>query len=614
VSEAEPVGTGQRATAVVSWSHASNAGTGAAPGTAVRDSADKAWERQVYDLVTTLRAKGGIDVTVDLASESDPSDWTRLGPTLIRERDVTLVVVNAAWRRAWEGGGPADVGAGAAAEADELHGLFNRDQEAFQRKVKLVVLPGVGQADLPPGLDRLPRYTVATFDATGIKPLVRALTGQPRLPLVELGPVPVLPPETAEVIDRDVPKDPAARSEPGTPPETLKTASPSSAEPVTRAAPLAAEIAFLESALGQLPAPGITDGPHLPWYREWERMLGQLQRLRSESEVAPDHDRAPSPGGAANRSEIDQRLSGLLDSMSGLVRTNRCWLTLAAVPGGIVEDRQAYRDGASNARARRITQVEDWKTRTFPLVAVETHGAVRAAKRVIFPGEPQPGISSAYRSTLRRVELHDDGSGVAGVDVADAPRLVPDTSIVAFPGSPGESVVDSEAYLPVRRVRLEMGVLTLLELLVDYIRCTGGDPLGPVSVLARLELPDRLEVKRTHNLKSRGVRFIDEHRDLTGRSGGVESPVGSRELGPGEDWPVAGPLSRRLVVLLDPPHLVRAAQLLAAELLEYASVEQTVLLQSDGSIDPAAGSTTHDQQVIRRHADLVGLSIAGSAP
>jgi len=60
----------------------------------------------------------------------------------------------------------------------------------------------------------------------------------------------------------------------------------------------------------------------------------------------------------------------------------------------------------------------------------------------------------------------------------------------------------------------------------------------------------------------------------------------------------------------DPAQLVRAAQLLAVGLLEYVGVEGTVLLQSDGSVDPAAGSTSHDQQIIRRHADLVGLSIA----
>lgn len=91
-----------------------------------------------------------------------------------------------------------------------------------------------------------------------------------------------------------------------------------------------------------------------------------------------------------------------------------------------------------------------------------------------------------------------------------------------------------------------------------------------------------------------------------------EPPAGSRELARDEDWPTAGPLSRRLVMLLDPPPLIRAAHLLAGGLLEYASVEQTVLLQSDGSVDPAAGSTGHDRQVIRHHADLVGLPVAGA--
>ncbi len=584
-------------TVFLSWAHRANPGVG-----------DEEWKRQILRFAAALRASG-IDAEVDLYHVHDADiEWSQWGPRMIAERGITVVAVNAAWRERFEGTNDPTQGAGAAAEGAELRGRFDDDQAAFRTRLALVVLPGAEDGDVPGRLKGIPRYTFADSDSPEFTDLLRRLTGRPQYLPPPLGELPLLPPGTLDAFERRPLSGPDNLDLVSGLTKSRSTSAAATSVPQVDAEESAkVDIAVLESALRQFPDFGNRDGPQLPWYPEWRRMQAQLQRLLNE----PAHQRSPLPSAdrAAERSAIDQRLGGLLDSIAGgLVRTNRCWLTLAIVPGGIVQDHESWRDDNPGARVRRVTQVEDWENRTSPMVAIETYGAVRGAKRVIFPGESQQGVSSTHRSSIRRVELYDDGSGIAAGNVAEYPRLVPGTGVVAFPGYPGEVILGAEAYLPVRRVRLEMWLLTMLDLLVDHVRAAGADPLGPVWALARLELPNHLEVELTHGLKGRGVRFLDEHSDSEGNSAGEELPVGSRELALDEDWPTAGPLSRRLVILLDRPHLVRAARLLAAGLLEYASVEQTVLMQSDGFLNPSAGSTDHEQQVIRRHADSQGLS------
>jgi hypothetical protein len=164
----------------VSWSHASDAGSALADA-AARQAANDTWRDQVYRFVVALRGFG-IDAEVDLGHLSDADvDWTRFGPTLVRERRV-VGIVNAAWRRAWEESGDGRSGRGAAAEVDVLRSLFNRDRNAFQGKLLLVVLPGGSNADVPLGLDRVPYVRVPAFDLDGMAELLRILTGQPEYP------------------------------------------------------------------------------------------------------------------------------------------------------------------------------------------------------------------------------------------------------------------------------------------------------------------------------------------------------------------------------------------------------------------------------------------------
>src|SRR5690606_22948188 len=84
-------------------------------------------------------------------------------------------------------------GAGAAAEADMLKGMFQRDQAEFQRRTQVVVLPGRTNSEIPPDLSRLVRHEVDPSDVDTVLPLIRSLTGQPRYPVPPLGTVPALP-------------------------------------------------------------------------------------------------------------------------------------------------------------------------------------------------------------------------------------------------------------------------------------------------------------------------------------------------------------------------------------------------------------------------------------
>ncbi len=584
-------------TVFLSWAHRANPGVG-----------DEAWKEQILRFAAALRASG-IDTEVDLYHMHDADiEWSQWGPRMIAERGITVAAVNAAWRERFEGTNDPTQGAGAAAEGAELRGRFDDNQAAFRTRLALVILPGAEDGDVPGRLKGIQRYTLTDSDSLKFTDLLRRLTGRPQYLPPPLGELPLLPPETLDAFERRPLLAPDnLDAVPGLT-ESRPTSVAATSVPEVDADELAkVDIAVLESALRQFPKSGERISPQLAWYSERRRIQAQLQRLQNELA----HQRSPSLSvdRAAERFAITQRLGGLLDSIAGgLVRINRCWLTLAIVPSGIVEDHESWRDDYPGARVQRVTQVEDWKRLTSPMVAIETYGAVRAAKRVIFPGEAQQGVSSTLQSSIRRVELYDDGSGVAAGNVAEYPRLVPGTGVLAVPGYPGEVTLGPEAYLPVRRVRLEMWLLTMLELLVDHIRAAGADPLGSVWALARLELPNHLEVELTHGLKGLGVRFLDEHSDSEGNSAGEELPVGSRELALDEDWPTAGPLSRRLVILLDRPYLVRAARLLAAGILEYASVEQTVLMQPDGFLNPSAGSTDNEQQVIRHHAKSQGLS------
>lgn len=195
-------GNGQRATddtapmAFVSWAHTH---------VSWDEAQEQDWQSQVANFTLTLRTLG-IDAELDLFHMDDADvDWTRFGPKGVRDAEHVLIVVSQAWAERWEGDNPVHEGAGAVAEADELRGLFGRDQGEFQRKCFVIQFPGVPTSAIPNGLSRLPRYRVDVEDPDSYTDLLRALTGQPRFPKPPVGRMPILPPEVLgrEVVDRD---------------------------------------------------------------------------------------------------------------------------------------------------------------------------------------------------------------------------------------------------------------------------------------------------------------------------------------------------------------------------------------------------------------------------
>lgn len=155
-----------------------------------------AWQTQVAKLVFTLRQRG-VDADIDLFYlENATIDWTRFGPQKVAEADTVLIVMSRGWADRWEGSNQPTVGAGAVAEADQLHGLFSRDQAEWQRKCLIVMLPDVDPVVLPDGLARANRFSVDPYDLDSYEPLLRTLTAQPSFEKPALGDVPLLPPRS----------------------------------------------------------------------------------------------------------------------------------------------------------------------------------------------------------------------------------------------------------------------------------------------------------------------------------------------------------------------------------------------------------------------------------
>jgi hypothetical protein len=138
-----------------------------------------------------LRRRFGIRADVDLFHLDETIDWTRYGPQQIQEAKFTLVAMSQAWAERWSGTNSPRVGAGAAAEADTLRGLFTQDQDTWQQRVVVVMFPDVDTSVVPADLQRASRVSVDPADPDSFEGLIRLLTDQPRYPSPPLGEVPV---------------------------------------------------------------------------------------------------------------------------------------------------------------------------------------------------------------------------------------------------------------------------------------------------------------------------------------------------------------------------------------------------------------------------------------
>jgi hypothetical protein len=91
-------------------------------------------------------------------------------------------------------------GGGAASEANTLKSIFGDDRDEFLRKVKIVVLPGSSEDDIPLALKAVvQRFPIDAKSQASFEGLARTLTGQPAFARPTLASIPNLPPKIAEV-------------------------------------------------------------------------------------------------------------------------------------------------------------------------------------------------------------------------------------------------------------------------------------------------------------------------------------------------------------------------------------------------------------------------------
>lgn len=168
-------------TAVVSYGH-----------TDPEWDADQARRRtaDVVRLVRVLR-EHGIDADADVFHPNE--DWTRWGPQRVGNDDFVLIIASRAWCAAWTGEGDERTNRGLRDEADAVRSIKSRGRSQFQARCRVVLLPGAGEDDIPPGMEGLARHRI-DFGPASVETLVRDLTGQPPHVLPPLGERPHLPP------------------------------------------------------------------------------------------------------------------------------------------------------------------------------------------------------------------------------------------------------------------------------------------------------------------------------------------------------------------------------------------------------------------------------------
>ena len=154
------------------------------------------WQELVLDFTVALRSPGGVDAEVDLFHDVDHQRWATFGANLIEASDFTLIAVDGAYKRRWLGKEERGVGAGVAREAAAIRAIYDRDQNEFLRRIKLVLLPEIGEEDVPGDLlGDCERFVIGSFDLDGLDRLLRSIYGKAAHPKPDLAPIPVLPPK-----------------------------------------------------------------------------------------------------------------------------------------------------------------------------------------------------------------------------------------------------------------------------------------------------------------------------------------------------------------------------------------------------------------------------------
>lgn len=239
---------------------------------------------QIHRLVYALRTVGAIDADADIFHPNE--DWTRWGPAQVAASDFVLVIPSPAWRDAWIGNGDPERNRGVRAEADAVRSIEQAGRAEFQKRVRLIMLPGSSDADIPVGMHGIARHYVSGFEQVDLEELLRDLTDQPKFVKPPLGEVPVFPPamttHTPDVAQLE--KGIAA----GSPPAPVDATSAPADERADR-------IEQLRAQLAALPLPLAGEGPHLPWYRLRQQIETRLANELREGKAVTADDMSTHP-------------------------------------------------------------------------------------------------------------------------------------------------------------------------------------------------------------------------------------------------------------------------------------------------------------------------------
>ena len=238
------------------------------------------WRTTVLQFANLLCSMG-IDAELDQYHAHDPEvDWNRFGIGAAQRADFVLIAASRAYRERWEGENEPTEGSGAVREANTLMGEFNADQDSFQRRVKLVLLPGADEDDIPKDLSNLQRFIIREISEEAVEDLYRTLTGQPATPKPPIGAIRELAPRVL------VPAQEAAVD------------AAEQAQNAGEIAELRLALARIEAALADVSdvdmAQALRGNFSLPWIRALYEMLGEREAIVNRLvELGEIHDAEP---------------------------------------------------------------------------------------------------------------------------------------------------------------------------------------------------------------------------------------------------------------------------------------------------------------------------------
>jgi TIR domain len=164
--------------------------TGAPPKVFISYSHDTvAHQERVLSVADRLRADG-IDAEIDQYNASPPEGWPLWCERRIKAAEVVLMVCTETYCRRVSGDEAPGQGRGVVWEASIIRQILY-DAGAVSDKFVPVLFSDASPEQIPTPIKGWTRYVVDTED--GYEDLYRRLTGQPRLPRPELGPIRKLP-------------------------------------------------------------------------------------------------------------------------------------------------------------------------------------------------------------------------------------------------------------------------------------------------------------------------------------------------------------------------------------------------------------------------------------